>query len=202
MTEQVLTDAEMRRLFLAEQGLYNDTHEGAAIPFARAVEAAVLAKRPKPIYELHPADATPHVKKVLEDAGYVVVLRTTACREAVPEAYGCVAPGTVLVPEAECRERERKAWDIGADWGLCYSSTDVASARALPRWKERESRYPSLRPQTPPPLTLSTGTWTRRPDGIWTRPDAIGTRCADDPNIKTAADADALAAWLRQYGER
>ena len=101
---------------------------------------------------------------------------------------------TGYVPEAECRERERKAWGSGANWGRAYARTNSTHPRAA----VLDAYYPSLTP--PEPLVLSTGTWTyQRSDMRWQLSGEDRYFCAT-PTCKTAADADALAAWLRKYG--
>jgi len=112
--------------------------------------------------------------------------------------------GHEYVSVEEARERERQAWDAA----LVYT---LGAEPALSKFlvAERDRRYPSLLPKTPPPLTLSTGTWTRLDGGSWRTegvdfPDKRETRwlLGTQPQIATAADADALAAWLRTYGDR
>ena len=61
--------------------------------------------------------------------------------------------------------------------------------------------YPSLPPQSPPPLILSTGRWTRKGIGCWSYVfgEAFGS-LFDTPRCRTISDARALAKWLEQYG--
>jgi hypothetical protein len=94
--------------------------------------------------------------------------------------------------EARVREKEREAFVVAA--------MQHGASREW-AWRKADERYPSLRPQTPPPLRLSTGEWhfseSHSHPCHWSCEDIWFT----SPHIKTAADADALAAWLRAYGE-
>jgi hypothetical protein len=114
------------------------------------------------------------------------------------------------VPEVEAREREREAYECGWDEVDRQYRVGVRGSTMHAKCVMRDRRYPSLRPQTPPSLVLSTGVWTRRLDEVdaWERqwkPRSLDADCRAtgyaEPMIRTAADADALATWLRQYGE-
>lgn len=107
--------------------------------------------------------------------------------------------GHEYVSVEECRERERKA----AEWGAQLRADGFDGASVSEPMKDAlNRRYPSLLPKTPPPLKLSTGEWRFSESPLhpchWSCEDIWFT----SPHIKTAADADALAAWLRQYRER
>ncbi len=171
MTETVLSDAEVEAV-VAESCPMRVW--GDAFRFARAVERAVLAS----LYNgKAPADIA--FKVVNSMGGYQVM---ASC-----------------VPEAECREREREAWRNGFQAGNDERPTHPESGYAT---LILNARYPSLLPKTPPPLTISTGRY-RKPRGERWQKDLTPVEyiTVDAPDCKTAADADALAAWLRQYGE-
>lgn len=186
--------------------------------YGRAVEAAVLAKvpqRPKPIYEMHPADATNEAKRVLEDAGYVVVLRTTACREAVPNAFGCALPGTKYVTEREARTRvlmgQREGWDacIRELNAHCTSGPDQKWWNRADFQRGRDIRYPLPTKRVPRTVVLSDGTKVSRLDGAFRwkidRGENGGhANTGDVPycTAKTPADARLLADLVeRPYDE-
>lgn len=145
-----------------------------ALDYARAVEAATLAK--------------------------------LGVRWAVDSMHGTEPPFRVIgVPEAEARERERKAWDAAI---ACFGNASGRLYDSRKFYPDRDLAYPSLLPKTPPPLKLSTGTWTRvlpkeqNLRGPWNFDAGThGGAGYETPLIATAADADALAAWLRQHGE-
>lgn len=98
------------------------------------------------------------------------------------------------VHPTEAREREREAWREGG--AACLAARmDSHSPYAK---KVLNACYPSLLPETPPPLVLSTGVFLRN-DGKWiARFPCVGAFSA--PPINTASDANKLAAWLREYG--
>jgi hypothetical protein len=96
------------------------------------------------------------------------------------------------VPEAEARTREREA----AYFVLGYVGRSDRQAM-----DEVDRRYPSVLPKAPPPLVLSTGTWVEQREDMRWQLRGEDRYFVMTPTCATAADADALAAWLRQYGE-
>ena len=103
------------------------------------------------------------------------------------------------VHPTEAREREREAFDKGAEW---YRTRNTVFLSNPPQHTpSKDELYPSLLPKSPPPLVLSTGTW-RRIDvgcycGKWDGGDAM---VQTTPTIGTRSDAIAFASWLTQYG--
>ncbi len=139
--------------------------------FARAVEAAVLAKIHEDTERM--ANAVWNQLGFKQPAELMDWLRTL--RRIGAEGGDLCVPGRPpirIVPEAECRERERKAWDAALDW-LDARSTHFPCCSVAPvAQSERDRRYPSLLPQTPPPLvprtvTLSDGRKVRYARGGW-----------------------------------
>jgi hypothetical protein len=174
---QVLTDAEI-------DGAYLGVDHGPVTPFIRyrirAVERAVLAK----------------------------------CVKFTDGTYAVFRDGYPVIPEAEARERERRSWDAAVRYffprtdapnGPHYWRGEVGNASVMDKFcvdGERDRRYPSLLPQSPSPLVLSTGKWTKMGNGYWDLECDGVSGGWTTPHIKTAADADALASWLRKHGER
>jgi hypothetical protein len=116
----------------------------------------------------------------------------SACR-----AYG-------LVTEREARVRERAAWD--ECWVFIHrlAGHGILGSRYDYPAKERDARYPSLKPVEPPPLVLSTGKY-RKPHGSvkWQHeltPLEYNTYWT--PDIQTPADARALADWLERWSDK
>lgn len=110
---------------------------------------------------------------------------------AVVEYLGAIHPLEAAVAR---REAEREAFRRGTqrvmcgDWrGLCNGEVDAA--------------YPLLTPPSPPPLVLSTGTWTRARQSIfallWHRQTGEYVR---EPERANASDNRLYADWLAQYG--
>ena len=108
------------------------------------------------------------------------------------------------VHPAEAREREREAWDVA----LCLAARVPERRINGEPWDDadRDRRYPSLLPKSPPPLLLSTGTWTQSVERSdlgesyvrWASPDNVLRHFT--PLCRTASDAEKLAAWLREWG--
>ena len=104
-------------------------------------------------------------------------------------ALGAVHP-------VDARERERRAWDAA------MSFVEPSIAPNVPRSMLKEQRnrsYPSLTPPEPPPLVLSTGSWTLVRGRGW-RGAAEGSALLGTPIICNVSDARALADWLAKYG--
>ena len=128
----------------------------------------------------------------LRDAGvtseYGVGVFGTAPRSFLAK-LGAVHP-------VEVRERERRAWDAA----ICHSANVPERRVTGEPWDDpvRDRRFPSLLPQSPPPLVLSTGEFMLM-DGRWIAksPTSLGVSA---PPCRTASDARALAEWLSKYG--
>lgn len=100
------------------------------------------------------------------------------------------------VSPAEARERERKAWDAGAEWAnMKWSTAGVPGFYAYVA-DERDRRYPSLdTPPKPKGVTLSDGKVWRRTDDGWRHPGY--RRAFDAPLCLTPEDFEAVARYLR-----
>ena len=102
------------------------------------------------------------------------------------------------VHPTEAREREREAFDKGAEW---YRTRNTVFLSNPPQHTpSKDELYPSLLPKSPPPLVLSTGTWTRSAESRqwWHVHD--DTSITEAVRVVTASDARALADWLAKYG--
>ena len=130
------------------------------------------------------------------------------------DGHGAAQPGSQVwmqrfvvhldaIHPAECREREREAWDRCADFGK--STIPHAGREGIWHKAERDRLYPSLLLKSPPPLVLSSGRWVRATiRGFLLRPEGDNSPLAQHGNtmpiLRTASDARAFAEWLEKYG--
>lgn len=140
---------------------------------------------------------------VRETCGPMVALSVDDLRRFV-RALGAIHPQEHAIAK---REAEREAYDAGAlamVLPLCdYANRPYDDTMMLSyRHRERDKHYPPLPPKSPPPLVLSTGQW-HQVDGWW-HSLSVSVAGLKEPRmqmIRTASDAEALAKWLRAYGD-
>lgn len=147
MTERVLTDAEIDRV--ADVVRRASLHGFPGFKdFARAVEAAVLAKVSRNPYGI---PCFP---------GYVTEAeaqrRELAVEAKIPSCM-CRGMGIGTVPEREARTRERAAWDASSRHD-CGDPNVVPHAGCSRCDAERDLRYPLPTTTRPRTVTLSDGT--------------------------------------------
>lgn len=147
--------------------------------------------RPTPLtVEALDAISDEQIAKATVSTGGVFVTTTAIVR-------ALIANGT-LVTADRARERERKA----VEQGVVFERSQPPFPSSFSAWRDRE--YPSLLPPEPKPsrtITTSEGMEYRRLAGKWQFAHNDSWCAGIGPTCRTLADAEAVAALLREEQE-